>query len=175
MVKFHLSHSQLNKVKAGKPVLISHEAVGHGIEFKNLHPLNHMKLAKRKHGKGVRLHLTPPEFEDCSAEGLWSWLKGAAKKTYGFVKDNWKDIKPIVSTALDAASQAYPQYSTQRQQFKQLTGVGMNQGPTHFPGQPIEEKDGSGFHMRKTKKKAPVKKKRVVRGNGIIPAGFSTF
>lgn len=172
-IKIHLTQAQLHKVKAGHSVQVKHEAIDHphGLVFQHLHPSNVAKLRKRKHGSGVRIHLTHPEFE---GTGVWSWLKGAAKDTVKFAKDNWSSIRPILTQGVDsllpAAAQAAGPYAPGvilgRQGLKALTGVGIHQGPTHFPG-------GSDFVMHRKKPAKKKKSTKQAQGFGIIPAGYS--
>ncbi len=126
-VEAHLSLSdkKAKDLAHGKRVQLTAGELKHGSSHVKLHPEAHKKLMKaRKADKGLRLGpLTDEEIMESGS--LWSWIKGAASKVYKFGKDNWKDIKPILSTVADSAAQAYPQYSQQRGQLKQLTGIGV--------------------------------------------------
>jgi hypothetical protein len=112
-----------------------------------LHPENAKKWKKAAtSGKGVNLTLSPGEIhaslamdgdvlEGSGLEGasVWSWIKKAAKSVYNFAKDNWSDIKPIVSKIADAAVPALATAVGQpglaipaRGALTQLTGVGVS-------------------------------------------------
>jgi len=170
-VKLHLSENQIRKILANKPISVKNEHINHpqGAHFVNLHPLNLDKLHKaHKSGRGTRLHITQHE---CQGSGIWDWIKKGAK----FVSDNWSDIQPYVSKAVDfganqlaqSAGQYAPIVRSGRALLKSTTGVGINMHPTHFPGQ-------HEFQMRTHKKKTTHKKKQS-HGYGIIPAGYSSF
>ena len=164
-LKLHISQAQLHKIRAGHPIQIRFEHIDHpnGIIFQHLHPMNHAKIHKAyRLRKGVRIHITPEEFE---GTGFKEWLQKAGH----WLKKNAPVLKPIATTILDAGASFYPAYAPARSSFRKLTGVGMHD-PSHFVGEPVEHYDG-GRRFADRKKKVRAKPK----GRGIIPAGYSSF
>ena len=110
-----------------------------------LHPANAAKIKNAKSkSKGVQgMQISGGEIKNdldwhnkaggsMNGGSVWSFLKNAGKKVFNFVKDNWADIKPIVSKVADAAIPALATYVGQpslgvagREALRSLTGVGM--------------------------------------------------
>lgn len=110
-----------------------------------VHPLNAklIKAAQTKN-KGVTTGFTKGEIDNdldfhekaggsLSGGSLWSWLKKAGKAVYNFAKENWSDIKPIVSKGVDALTQAAanaagpyaPGVILAREGLRKVSGVGL--------------------------------------------------
>lgn len=188
-VKLHITKAQAHKIAAGKPIRLTHQAIGHhtGESFTCLHPLNHKKLmAAHRKGTGTTVHLTHPELH---GTGIFDWVAKAAKGGYKLVKDNWSSIQPHLTKAVDqylvpTANQYANQYAPglgsaavglARRGLKELTGVGVHgaypahhlSGPQYFPGGYVESAPSS--------RKAPKKSYKKMSGRGIVPAGYSHF
>ena len=176
-IKLHISHNQVARIRAGHPVQIKHEHIGHahGSIFRHLHPTNLEKIHKAHRGRrGVRVHLTHAELHGTG-------LLDSIKKGVNFVRKHAGVLKPIASAVLDAGAHFFPEASPLRQQVRHYTGVGIHGEPQHF-SEPTHFPGGSDFHMapkhrahkkKSTKKKVHHMTTRSMMGHGIVPAGFS--
>lgn len=141
-----IPQSKLAKsIKTGKLSFTADELKG-GTKTMLLHPSN-AKLVKaaQKKMKGLSgMPITGGEimsdiaWHDSIGGGfqggsLWSWIKSAAPSVVKFVKDNWTDIKPVLSKLADVAVPAVTSYAGQPQlanlarQALKLTGIGVKE------------------------------------------------
>lgn len=134
-VSLNITQAQLRKAAAGKVITLSAPQLAGSGHSLHLHPSSYEKVLKaKKANRGVRLQICRGEIDHDLANGgsLFSWLKGAAKDTVGFVKDNWKIIRPIVSKIADvaipalAAATGQPELVLGRPLLRSLTGIGLN-------------------------------------------------
>lgn len=103
-----LTNNNVKKLMRGYPTQLKKEQLHSTKHYVKVHPLTHQKLIKAKmSGKGIRLTLTPEEFET-SGEGFMDILRGI-KKGAQWIKKNvidtnifQSDIKPIVRKLVDA-------------------------------------------------------------------------
>ncbi len=131
--------SKLSKaLKTGKLSLTAAELAGTSHTL-HVHPEVAEKLLKaKKNHKGARFYHSMNEIrgdmQNMQGGSLWSWLAGAAKTGYKAVKDNWKDIQPLLTKGIDqyalpagmnAAGPYAPAVLLARQGLKALTGVGV--------------------------------------------------
>ena len=162
----HITRAQLHKLRAGHQIQIKHEHIGHphGIVFRHLHPETHRKILKAYHAhKGVRIHITEPEFEGTGVREFF-------QKAKRWFQKNEKYIKPIASTVMDIGAEVFPKFAPARAVIRQTTGYGIENRPTHFVGQPMEGYGEAHYTHARAKKH-----KRRMRGDGVIPAGYAGF
>ena len=164
--------SKLKKcIKTGKLNLTAAEVAGDANTI-HVHPEVAEKLLKAKRlKKGARFHHSINEIrgdiQNMQGGSIWSWLKKAGKSVYGFAKDNWADIKPIVSKAVDAATATAasaagpyaPGVILARQGLKSISGVGMKKTKM------IKGSDAAKEHM------ARIRAMRKKKGGSFLPAG----
>lgn len=134
VVRIKLSKPQLKKIKYGHTFRIKPENIGHpeGFPIPKLGRHNRVLLHDAKTtGKPTKIVLMDEELE---GSGIKEFFQGVGR----FFKNNWKTIKPIVSTVLDlgapALAKAFPQAGpailSGRELIRQTTGtsVGMDGG-----------------------------------------------
>lgn len=142
-----IPEAKLRKALAGNAIRLTNAELT-GDRVMVVHKLNAKAIrGAQKKGKGLDTTFSSGEADadlayhnhvgaGMSGGSLWSWLGKAGKKVYGFVKDNWSDIKPLVSKAVDAATQAAataagpyaPAVLLARQGLKSVSGVGLVKG-----------------------------------------------
>ena len=175
-VKLHLSHAQVLKAKAGHPIQVKYEHIGHGHLF-HLHPETHKKiLHAHKHHKGARIHITHHELHGAGfldvikkiASPVLSGLSAVAGEILPQYKDTIGKVREGIRTAtgygLKPKKQMHHGNAMHSEQHGFMHGDGIHPGPKHFVG---EHSDHYGFgirHKKKTTKKH--------KGNGIVPAGY---
>ena len=193
-IKLHISHNQVAKIRRGEPIQLKHEHIGHphGHVFHHLHPMNLEKIHKaHRKGAGIRVQLTEPELHGTG-------LLDSIKKGIKWIGQHSGVLKPLASAALDAGAHFFPGAQGARSMVRDLTGVGIHHkrahhahhmrggdmhipgpqfssGPMYFPGGAVEEQiqhTHPHFVLHK-KPKRKVAKRKVAKGRGIIPAGFS--
>ena len=173
LVKVHVGTIPLKKLKraleTGKMALTAAEVAGKEHTL-HVHPEVAEKLLKaKKFHRGARFHHTVHEIEGDlhyhhTAYGhhggsLWSWLKNKAGP---WIKKHWsKEIKPIVSLALDAGAKYYPEALPAREAWRGLAGFGVR-------------KRRSALIKGSAEAKARMARVRAAKHNGgsFLPAGY---
>jgi hypothetical protein len=136
--------SKLRKAFNGQRIKLTNADLS-GDRIMIVHPLNKKLIedAKKKN-KGLMTTFTQGEIDNdldfheraggsLHGGSLWSWLKKAGKSVYNFAKDNWSDIKPIVSKGVDALTQSAaeaagpyaPGVILAREGLRKVSGVGL--------------------------------------------------
>lgn len=104
-----LTENNVRKLMKGQPTQLKKEQLSKaGPHYVKVHPLTHKKLSDAlKRGRGIRLSMTPQEFEN-SGEGFMDILR-KIKKGVQFIKSNvidsnlyQSDVKPLIRKLVDA-------------------------------------------------------------------------
>ena len=166
VVALQLTPSQYKKVRYGdrfriKPAQINNPQAN--FKFPNMGKHNRDALAQALYdGKTAQIRIMKHEIE---GSGIKEFFRGVGK----FFKDNWKTIKPIVSTVLDVATPAlaksFPEFAPAiigtRQLIKSTTGTGV--------GGSFKSRGVSGGKLVKGSQAAKdhMAKLRAMRGTGL--------
>lgn len=133
VISLKLSPSQVKKVKYGDRISIRPDQINHpqsNYKFPNMGKHNRDALHDAlTTGKRRPIRLFVDEIE---GSGIKDFFRGVGK----FFKDNWKTIKPVVSTVLDlgapALAKSFPEFAPAiigtRQLIKSTTGTGACKG-----------------------------------------------
>jgi hypothetical protein len=99
-VNLHLTHPQYKKLKKGHHTQIPHHHLNAGKHFVMIHPHKAKKMHKaHREQKGVRLHLSPEEFEHTAhAGGFMDFFKGLLNMGKTIAKPILSVAKPLAKT-----------------------------------------------------------------------------